>query len=78
MVATALILLPPLLACLCWNLCLHLSAGAAALFHLTQLEKLCRTVAGAVRVLIAVLAVFALLMILSTSVVVFAGKGAGI
>ena len=78
LVATALILLPPLLACLCWNLCLHLSAGAAALFHLTQLEKLCRTVAGAVRVLIAVLAVFALLMILSTSVVVFAGKGAGI
>ena len=76
--ATALILLPPLMACLCWNFCLHLAAGAAALFRLTQLEKLCRTVAGAVRVLIAVLAVFALLMILSTSVIVFAGKGGGV
>ncbi len=76
--ATALILLPPLIACLCWNLCLHMAAGTAALFQLGQLEKLCRTVAGAVRVLIGVLAVFALLMILSTSVIAFVGKGGGV
>ena len=78
LVATGLILLPPLFSCLCWNLCLQLGAGAAALFRLTQLEKLCRTVAGAVRVLIAVLAVFALLMILSTSVIAFVGKGGAV
>mgnify|MGYP002517843878 FL=1 len=76
--ATALILLPPLIACLCWNFCLHMAAGTAALFQLGQLEKLCRTVAGAVRVLIGVLAVFALLMILSTSVIAFVGKGGGV
>ena len=46
----------------------------AAVFGLSPLDTLCRTAAGAVRVLIAVLAVFALLMILSTSVVVFVGR----
>ena len=44
---------------------------------LQKLEKLCRAAAGAVRVLIAVLAVFALLMVVSTSVIAFCGKGGG-
>ena len=64
--------LAPLLSCVCWSVGLHLAGGAAALFGLTPLDTLCRTAAGAVKVLIAVLAVFALLMILSTSVVAFA------
>lgn len=74
LVATVLILLPCVIQCLGWDICLQVGAGVAAMFHLTALEKLCKTVAGAVRVLIAVLAVFALLMIVSTSVLVTAAK----
>lgn len=73
--AAALIVLPPLVSAVVWNLCLHLGGHTAALFQLPSLEKLCRATAGAVRVLIALLALFALLMIVSTTVVVFAGRG---
>lgn len=72
--SVVLVVLPPLLNCVCWNVGLHLAGGVAAVFGLSPLDTLCRTAAGAVRVLIAVLAVFALLMILSTSVVVFVGR----
>ncbi len=75
MLAALLIVLPPLVGCVMWNLCLHLGGHTAALFRLPALEKLCKAMAGAVRVLIAVLALFALLMIVSTTVVVFVGKG---
>ncbi len=74
LVATAVIILPPLLSCVGWSLCLSLGGNAAALFKLDALEKLCRCVGGAVRVLIAVLAVLGLMMIVSTSVVAFAGR----
>ncbi len=73
--STALIILPPLVSGIIWNLCLHLGGHAAALFRLSSLEKLCKAMAGAVRVLIAVLALYSLLMIISTTVVVFVGRG---
>ena len=71
--AVVLVVLPPLLTCVCWNVGLHLAGGTAALFGLTSLDTLCRTAAGAVKVLIALLAVFALVMILSVSVVASLG-----
>ena len=71
LIAVVLVILPPLFSCICWSVSLYLASSAAALFGLTPLEKLCRLVAGGVRVLIAVLAVFALLMVVSTSVIVF-------
>ncbi len=74
-VATLLTVLPPLLASVVWSVCMSLGGNAAALFGLTALESLCRSLAGAVRVLIAVLAVYGLLMIVSTSVLVFVGRG---
>lgn len=73
-VSTLAIVLPPLLSCVGWSVCLSLGGNAAALFKLDALEKLCRCIGGAVRVLIAVLAVLGLMMIVSTSVVVFAGR----
>lgn len=73
-VATLVIVLPSLLSCVVWNVCLSLGGNAAALFKLDALEKLCRCIGGAVRVLIAVLAVSGLMMIVSTSVVAFAGR----
>lgn len=74
LVSVVLVVLPPLLSCVCWNMGLHLAGGTAALFGLDSLEKLCRTAAGAVKVLIALLAVFTLLMILSTSIVASVGR----
>ncbi len=75
LLSVVLVIAPPLLSCVCWNVGLHLAGGTAALFGLDPLERLCRTAAGAVKVLIAVLAVFALLMILATSVVAFVSGG---
>ncbi len=75
MLVTVLIVLPPLCSCISWSISLHLAGSAAALFGLSPLEKLCKTAAGAVRVLIAVLAVFALLMVVSTTILVFVGRG---
>ncbi|MBQ4612888.1 MAG: hypothetical protein IJB26_05040 [Clostridia bacterium] len=75
LVATVLIVLPPMLACVAWNIALSLGANTAAMFGLGALERLCRCVGGAVRVLIAVLAVYGLLMVISTSVIVFVGRG---
>ncbi len=74
LLAVVLLVLPPLLTCVGWNICLSVGGNAAALFGLTALQKLCACIAGAVRVLIAVLAVYGLIMIVSTSVVAFAGR----
>lgn len=71
LLATVLILLPPLLSCICWSVGLHLAESTATLFGLTPIGRLCRTAGGAVRVLIALLAVFALVMVVSVSTVVF-------
>ena len=68
-VAVVLILAPPLVSCICWNLSLHLASAAAGLFGLAPIEKLCTVAAGAVRVLIALLAVFGLMMVLATAAV---------
>lgn len=76
LLATVLIVAAPLLECVCWLISLQLAGGAASLFGLDALEKLCRTAAGAVRVLVAVLAAFALIMVVSTTVLVFVGRGA--
>lgn len=74
LVATLLIVLPPFIGCVCWNVCLHMAGAAAALFRLPSLEKLCQIAAGTMTVLLAVLAVFALLMVVSTTVIVFAER----
>lgn len=71
LLATALILLPPLLSCICWSVGLHLAESTAVLFGLAPIGRLCRTASGAVKVLIALLAVFALVMVVSVSTVVF-------
>ena len=68
LVAVVLIVAPPLISCVCWNVALHLAGGAAALFGLSPIERLCTVAAGAVRVMIALLAVFALLMVITTAV----------
>ncbi len=74
-VATLVTVVPPLVSCICWSVSLSLAGTAAALFRLPHVERLCRVAGGAVRVMIGLLAVFALLMLVSTTVVVFTSKG---
>lgn len=69
LVAVVLVVVPPLLGCVCWSFGLRVAADTAALFRLAPLEKLCQAAAGTVRVLIAVLATSALLMVVSTTVI---------
>lgn len=68
LLAVVLMVAPPLIQCICWNVALHLAGGAAALFGLSPIERLCGVAAGAARVMIALLAVFALLMVIATAV----------
>lgn len=70
LLATVLIVTPPLLTCVCWSFGLQVAGSVAALFGLSPIEGLCRIASGTIKVLIALLGVFALLMILSSTVVV--------
>ncbi len=74
-VATVVTVLPPLLSCVVWSICMNVGSNTAALFGLTAIQNLCRCIAGAVRVLIAILAVYGLMMIVSTSVLSFVMRG---
>ena len=75
LVSVVLVVVPPLLSCVCWSIGLRVAGDTAALFRLSPLERLCQAASGAVRVLIAVLAVLALLMVISTTVIAaFAGR----
>ena len=76
MLATALIVLPPLLQCAVWSLGLALCTAAAELFGLGQTSALLRSAQAVVKTLIAVLAACSLFMIVTTAVVTAAGGAA--
>ena len=76
MLATALIVLPPLLQCAVWSLGLALCTAAAELFGLGQISALLRSAQAVVKTLIAVLAACSLFMIVTTAVVTAAGGAA--
>lgn len=76
MLATALIVLPPLLQCAVWSLGLALCTAAAELFALGQISALLRSAQAVVKTLIAVLAACSLFMIVATAVVTAAGGAA--
>lgn len=76
MLATALIVLPPLLQCAVWSLGLALCTAAVELFGLGQISALLRSAQAVVKTLIAVLAACSLFMIVATAVVTAAGGAA--
>ncbi len=73
--ATALIVLPPLVACVLWNLALSLGQTAAELFGLTAFSDLMKTAHGAVRCLIGVLCVCGMLLTVAITVLTVTGGG---
>lgn len=75
MLATALIVLPPLLECALWMLCLSLGGMAAELFGLKTMGGLLGAVKSAMGTLIGVLACCGLFLIIATSIVTMTGRG---
>lgn len=73
--ATALIVLPPLLECVAWSLCLSLCVMAAEMFGLETLPSLLKTAQSVVKTLIGVLAFCSLFMIVATTIVTMAAPG---
>lgn len=76
--ATALIVLPPLLECAVWSLCLSLCGMAAEMFSLTQLGGILKSAQSVAKTLIGVLASCALFMIIATTIVTMAGRSASL
>ena len=72
--ATALIVLPPLLECAMWMACLSVCNLAAEMFELGQISTLLKAVQSVVKTLIGVLAACSLFMIIATTIVTVAGS----
>ncbi|HJD24077.1 MAG TPA: stage III sporulation protein AE [Firmicutes bacterium] len=75
--ATALIVLPPLLECALWSLTLSLCSMAADIFSLGSLSSLFKAAQGVLKTLMGVLAACSLFMIIATTIVTMAGSAAG-
>lgn len=74
--ATALIVLPPLLECALWSLSLSLCTMMADMFSLSSLSSLFKAAQGVLKTLMGVLAACSLFMIIATTIVTMAGGGA--
>ena len=74
--ATALIVLPPLLECALWSLSLSLCTMMAEMFSLSSLSALFKAAQGVLKTLMGVLAACSLFMIIATTIVTMAGGGA--
>lgn len=75
-VATLLIVLPPLLSCAIWNMMLSVTQTAADIFGLGTLSELLKNAQGITKALIAVLTVSGLLLTVSLAVIALAAGGA--
>ena len=73
--ATALIVLPPLLECILWSLSLAVCSMVAEVFSLGSLSALFKTAQGVLKTLMGVLAACSLFMIVATPIVTMAGGG---
>ncbi len=73
--ATLIIVLPPLLSCLIWNVMLSVGEMAAELFGLSSFSELLKTAHGIMRCLVGVLCVSGMLLTVSLTVITVATGG---
>lgn len=73
--ATVLIVLPPMLECAAWSLCLSLCVMAADMLELKTMSGLLTAVRSVTNTLIGLLASCSLFMIIATSIMTLAGRG---
>lgn len=74
--ATLLIILPPALSCVIWNVLLSVTQTAADIFGLSTFSELLKNAQGITKALLAVLTVSGLLLIVSLAVIALAAGGA--
>ena len=74
-VVTVMILLPPVLACLGWNLTLSLCGYVAEVFSLEAVVSLTRSAAAVLKTVMAVLVMCATFLIVAMTVLLKAGGG---
>lgn len=72
--SAALIIIPPLLECVLWILCLSFCAMAAEIFSLDTAAGLFKTAQSVIKTLIGVLVTCSMFMIVATTVVTIAGR----
>lgn len=75
--ATALIVLPPILECIVWTMGLSVCSMASDMFGLGQISGVLKAAQTVVKTLIGVLAACSLFMIVATTIVTKMGTGAG-
>jgi len=73
--ATVLIVLPPMLECAAWTFCLSLCVMAADMLELKTMSGLLTAVRSVTNTLIGLLASCSLFMIIATSIMTLAGRG---
>lgn len=73
--ATLIIVLPPLLSCLIWNMMLSVGEMAAELFGLSSFLELLKTAHGIIRCLVGVLCVSGMMLTVSLTVITVAAGG---
>ena len=73
--ATVLIVLPPMLECAAWSFCLSLCVMAADMLELKTMSGLLTAVRSVTNTLIGLLASCSLFMIIATSIMTLAGRG---
>ena len=74
--ATALIMLPPLIECIIWLLSMSFCIMVAEMFSLDTVASLFKTAQGVLKTLIGVLSACSMFMIVATAIVTVAGKNA--
>lgn len=73
--AIAAMVLPTMLQCILWVLCLHICLAASDMFELKTLSALFKAILGVVKTCIGLLAACSMFMIIATTIVLKAGGG---
>ena len=67
-IVIVLIIIPPLIQCILWRMCLSICGSAAEMFEQNILVTMFKTVSGVLKVLVAILASLGLFMIIATTI----------
>lgn len=76
-IAVLVAFIPPILECLLWSLSLSVGAAISEMFSASAMAGVLRSVKSVLQIMMAILICFALIVIISTALVIFMGKGAG-
>ena len=74
-IAVLIAFIPPILECLLWSVSLSLGAAVSEMFCASAMAGVLRSVKSVLQIMMAILICFAVIVIISTALVIFMGKG---